>query len=114
MSIFVPPTPYHTVLDGISDNIAVCAADYGGLMVAKGDNPYSVVAALDPVTDGPSRVVGMGWELINTTPEMYKSGSVLVYQCPWLPGTTGSAGLADIYVKDAGTSNTKAERQRVM
>lgn len=48
-------------------------------MVAKGDNPYSVVAALEPVTDGPSRVVGMGWELINTTPEMYKSGSVLVY-----------------------------------
>lgn len=40
---------------------------------------YKTIAGLDPISDGPYRVVGFGWELINTTPTMYKSGSLLVY-----------------------------------
>lgn len=61
-------------------------------MVAGADGKYRVAACLDAISDGPSRIIGMGWELINTTPEMYKSGSILVYQCPWLPASTGAAG----------------------
>lgn len=51
-------------------------------MVADQTGVYTTVAALDPIRDGPSRLVGLGWELINTTPSMYKSGNVLTYQCP--------------------------------
>lgn len=61
-------------------------------MVSNDGINYQTVAALDDITDGPNRVIGMGWEVINTTPEMYKSGSILTYQCPWLPADTGSAG----------------------
>lgn len=93
MSLFVPPTPYLTVLDARAQSSStISSADYGGLMVAGSDGKYRVAACLDAITDGPSRIIGMGWELINTTPEMYKSGSILVYQCPWLPASTGAAG----------------------
>lgn len=52
---------------------------------------------MDDIADGPNRIIGMGWEVINTTPEMYKSGSILTYQCPWLPATTGAAGYDEIF-----------------
>lgn len=63
------------------------AGEYGGIMVSPGPTPagywkYETVVGLDPIYDGPWRVCGFGWELINTTPTMYKSGSILVYQCP--------------------------------
>lgn len=48
-------------------------------MLSRGGQPYYTVASLDDIYDGPYRVVGFGWELINTTPTMYKSGSILVY-----------------------------------
>lgn len=57
------------------------AIRYGGVMVKQGDGQYQPIGGLDPIYDGPYRIVGFGWELINTTPTMYKSGSLLVYQC---------------------------------
>lgn len=100
ISIFVPPVPFASTLMCASNFSAetplVTTADYGGLMVSHDGSVYQTIAALDDITDGPNRVIGMGWEIINTTPEMYKSGSVLTYQCPWLPASTGSAGFANV------------------
>lgn len=85
ISIFVPPVPIKSEFlrnqlnVGTTDNPGT--AEYGGVMVSTG-GPYKSVMSLDQIYDGPFRVVGFGWELINTTPTMYKSGSILVYQCP--------------------------------
>lgn len=45
-------------------------------------NNYESIIGLEPPGDGVWRVVGFGWEIINTTPTMYKSGSLLMYQSP--------------------------------
>lgn len=62
-------------------------------MVSTG-GPYKSVMSLDQIYDGPFRVVGFGWELINTTPTMYKSGSILVYQCPQQRSKGGFTNLS--------------------
>lgn len=82
LSIFVPPWPYGTLLTRSSIGDLADNCDYGGIMYSTNNEQYHTLMALDPITDGPSRIVGFGWELINTTPNMYKSGSLLVYQCP--------------------------------
>lgn len=97
LSLFVPPVPFAATVgwaaNATSGNAPTRAwADYGGLMVSTDGLKYETVAALDDITDGPNRIIGMGWEVINTTPEMYKSGSILTYQCPWLPASTGAGG----------------------
>lgn len=81
--IFVPPMARNIELYRATGyEGATASAQYGGVMVAHGNNPYDPLIELDSIEDGPYRIVGFGWELINTTPSMYKSGSLLVYQCP--------------------------------
>lgn len=81
-----------TTLSRASVSVPGGACPYGGVMVRKGNGLYSTIVALDNVLDGPFRIVGFGWELINTTPTMYKSGSILVYQCPQQIANGGQAG----------------------
>lgn len=55
---------------------------YGGVMVcdyADSIVNYNPMAYLTPPTDGSWRVVGFGYELTNTTPVMYQSGTLLSY-----------------------------------
>lgn len=88
--LFFPPVPFETALWADPD---MSPFTYGGIMQRTGDQEaglrYSTIASLDTPPDGPCRVVGMGWEVINTTPEMYKSGSLLVYQCPQTASAAG-------------------------
>lgn len=99
--LFFPPVPVAGPL--YVDRTTIL--EYGGIMQARGGaegstSPYwyKPMASLDKITDGPYRLVGMGWEVINTTPEMYKSGSLLVYQCPQVTADTGYTSIGQVYV----------------
>lgn len=74
---------------------------YGGVMVcdyADSITNYSPIAYLTPPTDGSWRVVGFGYELTNTTPVMYQSGTLLSYQSPYIGGTVSSVPIAEVGV----------------
>lgn len=43
--------------------------------------------------DGASRLIGMGFEVTNTTAEMYKQGSVTAYRMPQFTSDTGSVAM---------------------
>lgn len=102
LSIFVPPCPTSQSYRSLnSTGAAVNAVAYGGVMVcdyADSIVNYNPMAFLTPPTDGSWRVVGFGYELTNTTPVMYQSGTLLSYQSPYIGGTVSSVPLAEVSV----------------
>lgn len=52
--------------------------------IAAGNPTYQVVPELGTtdISGGNSRVIGMGWEVTNTTADIYKQGAVTVYRVP--------------------------------
>lgn len=87
LSIFVPPVPVGVTLECQSWSTAgnAYSTKYGGIMVRDYDatatpDAYQTVATLDAPRDASWRVVGFGYELTNTTPTMFQSGSLVTYQ----------------------------------
>jgi hypothetical protein len=62
---------------------AISSAFVPGAAAGVQSAPIAVVDLTDPsYMSGPSRIIGMGWEVNNTTSELNKQGMVTVYRLP--------------------------------
>lgn len=61
--------------------VTVWGEPVGGSTVIT-DTPIATVVLDDTYIHGPSRIVGMGFEVNNTTADLYKQGQVIVYRLP--------------------------------
>lgn len=80
-------------------------ADYSG----NAESPvYAPMQSFTPPTDGAWRVVGFGYELTNTTPTMYQSGSILTYQSPTGVYLSAANAIGEIGIDDDTTTGRLA------
>lgn len=110
LSIFVPPVVQDASLTALlTTGDTTRSAGYGGIMVADysgdDDDPqYLSLSSFSPPADGAWRVVGFGYELTNTTPTMYQSGSLLTYQSPTGLYHSAATPLIEVELGEPATS----------
>jgi hypothetical protein len=64
-------------------------------------------ANVDDLVSGNSRIIGMGFEVHNTTSDMYKQGAVTTYRLPQVSGD-----FCELYANTAGTRITPLSGKR--
>lgn len=108
LSLFMPPVVLPSTFMGMEspDSANVSIRDYGGIMVCDYydktlDPHYTCLKPFNAPSDGAWRVVGFGYELTNTTPQMYQSGSMVTYQSP---STVYKAGTGSYCSQLLGTA----------
>lgn len=70
---------------------------------------YQNFGGFDAPLDAAWRVVGFGYELTNTTPQMYQSGSLITYQAPQTIHHGAWSGIAELVRTQVPLSHTSFE-----
>jgi len=61
---------------------------------------HGVVSLPDSVVSGNGRLIGMGFEVINTTAEIYRQGTAYVWRSPQQENGTGTWGVSRAFLTD--------------
>lgn len=117
ISIFVPPVPTPTKFYFQEDTGNLVPGSrfpvsYGGIMVndyGATSLGYTTSGQFDAPPDAAWRVVGFGYELTNTTPQMYQSGSLITYQAPQTIHQGAWSGLGELIRTQTPLSHTSFE-----